>query len=343
MKAVIASLVLGLAALCSPAAKAWDCPTGQIRQQAPAGTPTTTPYYDVVEGIAFICVPATPPTTPTGGSNAVSGSQSNSSSSSSSNANSQAGASSNSNATGGASQSNSSATGGNATATGGKSVATGGAVSNSGNSTVSVSPVITSTANGGAGGSANQKQTQSVNNSGNSSASASNNGDGSNNSSFVTNIPRDTATAYAPAIYPTATCFKGFSGGAQGPAFGLSFGGGKIDQNCAILESAVKARNIRTFCMIYITDKFVKAAGVTLEDCIGQQTPPAPVVIRESAPIPPPAIIVNVPAPVVTIIPQPVAPAPPSLAVIAKKVQAAKVPHSNKKCYTDEELSKLKQ
>ena len=64
MKAVIAVVGLALAMLCSPAAKAWNCPSGQIRQQAPAGTPTSTPYYDVVEGIAFICVPTTPPTTP---------------------------------------------------------------------------------------------------------------------------------------------------------------------------------------------------------------------------------------------------------------------------------------
>ena len=47
----------------------WNCPTGQIRQQAPAGTPVTAPYYDVVEGIAFICVPTNPTPTPTLNSN----------------------------------------------------------------------------------------------------------------------------------------------------------------------------------------------------------------------------------------------------------------------------------
>lgn len=50
-------LVLGLGLFAASAAHAWQCPSGQIRQQAPAGTPTTAPYYDVVEGIAFICVP----------------------------------------------------------------------------------------------------------------------------------------------------------------------------------------------------------------------------------------------------------------------------------------------
>ena len=58
MKTAVIAGMLALAALCSPAAKAWNCPAGQIRQQAPAGTPASTPYYDVVEGIAFICVPA---------------------------------------------------------------------------------------------------------------------------------------------------------------------------------------------------------------------------------------------------------------------------------------------
>ena len=60
MKFSLATLVLML----STFTFGWNCPTGQIRQQAPPGTPTTTPFYDVVEGIAFICVPSTPPTTP---------------------------------------------------------------------------------------------------------------------------------------------------------------------------------------------------------------------------------------------------------------------------------------
>lgn len=63
-------LVFMLAVL-SCSAFAWDCPAGQIRQQAPAGTPTTAPYYDVVEGIAFVCVP-TPTTPSTSGSNSTS-------------------------------------------------------------------------------------------------------------------------------------------------------------------------------------------------------------------------------------------------------------------------------
>jgi DNA repair exonuclease SbcCD nuclease subunit len=64
MKLAIAVAILSLSSLCW----GWNCPSGQIRQQAPAGTPTTAPYYDVVEGIAFICVPSTS-TAPTSVSN----------------------------------------------------------------------------------------------------------------------------------------------------------------------------------------------------------------------------------------------------------------------------------
>jgi hypothetical protein len=91
-------LVFMLAVL-SCSAFAWNCPAGQIRQQAPAGTPTTAPYYDVVEGIAFVCVP-TPTTPSTSGSNSTSTSTS------------------------------------GATATGGNSTATGGNSSNTNNNTV---------------------------------------------------------------------------------------------------------------------------------------------------------------------------------------------------------------
>ena len=201
MKAVIAVVGLALAMLCSPAAKAWNCPSGQIRQQAPAGTPTSTPYYDVVEGIAFICVPTTPPTTPsTNSSN--SNSSANANSNSQSNSNSTSGATSTSRATGG----NASATGGNATATGGQG-GQGGSVSNSGNS--SNTNTNTNIAQGGQGGSANQKQgqnqsqSQGISNSGNSSASANGNGSnsGNNSNNVITNVPRQTATAVAPTLF----------------------------------------------------------------------------------------------------------------------------------------------
>jgi hypothetical protein len=111
-------------------------------------------------------------------------------------------------------------------------------------------------------------------------ASAQNNGNGANNSSYssTTNVAAPkipVETAWAPPPTATVSCFKGFGVGVQTMPVGGSFGGGKIDQNCAALEAARQATNKLTFCKVYITNKFVRAAGVTLEDCMG----PAPVVV----------------------------------------------------------------
>jgi hypothetical protein len=116
-------------------------------------------------------------------------------------------------------------------------------------------------------------------------------------------------------------------------AVGGSFGGGKIDGNCAILETARLAPSLLAKCKVYITDKYAKAAGVTLDDCLQQQevvptqvndvVPPQvqPVVVNVQ-----PATPVVIPAPAVNII-VPAAPAP-SVVVHAKPT----VPHSNNKC-----------
>jgi hypothetical protein len=117
------NMLYALLILCATSAFAWDCPTGQIRQQAPAGTPTTTPYYDVVEGIAFICVPAT--TTPASNGTVATATNTNTNTSASnSTANSSANSSSNSSASSNQtqkqsqSQSNSSTNNNASTATG---------------------------------------------------------------------------------------------------------------------------------------------------------------------------------------------------------------------------------
>jgi hypothetical protein len=296
----ITSKLLMLAAFVTLApslAQAWDCPAGQIRQQAPAGTPTTAPYYDVVEGIAFICVPATP-------ANPGSSSTSNATSNSNSQSNSNSKSSSNSNATGGA----------------GGAGGTGGSVTGSGNST----NTNTNVAEGGQGGSVKNSGNSSINNSGNSKiensgnsnqkqtqnqgqsqvskSSANGNGDNSNNSSYTTNVPRDTATAVAPPVFPTVPCFKGIGVGAQGPAFGASFGGGKIDQNCAELEASRQAPSLIARCKVYLLNKYAKQAGVTMEDCLAVPEPRATIV---EAPVaaPAPQIVVNVP-PIVVPTPQ---------------------------------------
>jgi hypothetical protein len=346
MRAVIAAVVLVLATLCTPAAKAWNCsdPSAErvdIGSTLPAGTTAGDgdgQYYKGSDAANpndyYVCevVKPTPPTTPGGNSNATSQSNSQSNSTSSS--------ASNSSATGGksTSTSGSTATGGNAT---GGSASAG--ISNAGNS-VSTN---TNTASGGAGGSANatggnqhQSQSNVLSGSGNSTATASGNGVGNGNNSnnytntSNTNVPAAAASAYAPPSFSTATCFKGFSGGASAIAGGISFGGGKIDQNCAALEAARQAPNLLTFCKQYIQVKPVKAAGVTLEDCMQKKEV---VAVRETASIPVPAspvqpIVVNVqpvvvPAPVVNII----APAPAS-SVIVKATSKPRVPRSNNKC-----------
>jgi hypothetical protein len=153
------------------------------------------------------------------------------------------------------------------------------------------------------GGNANQTQgqTQSQSNTSanNNASSATGNGDNANNS--VTNVAASKIpvnTAIAPPVFSTANCFKGVSGGAQTMAFGASFGGGKIDTNCAALSTAqnLYAMGSRlAACKVIITTKSAKAAGVTIDDCM--TTIPDPV--ATVAPVVPPVtpVVVNVPAP----------------------------------------------
>lgn len=153
------------------------------------------------------------------------------------------------------------------------------------------------TATGGQGGNSSQGQNQGQSQT--SSSSANGNGNGSNNTQYnsETNIAAPkipVATAYAPSVFPTVTCFKGFGGGVQTAPVGVSMGGGKIDENCAILEAAGRARNILTFCKVYITNKYVKKAGVSLQDCIEEQTLIAQAAVVEPTPEPPAIIVIPV-------------------------------------------------
>lgn len=133
---------------------------------------------------------------------------------------------------------------------------------------------------------------------------ATENGNNSNNS--VTNIAAPKIpvnTAYAPSVYPTVTCFKGFGAGVQTAPFGASFGGGKIDENCAILEAAKNAQSKLAFCKVYVSNKYVKKAGVTLADCLAEPAPSV-TIIRETNFAPPVAVIPPViETPALTVIP----------------------------------------
>lgn len=211
---------------------------------------------------------------------------------------------------------------------------------NSANATGGKASAVATGGQGGQGGNATatQRQTQaqsssstssaSSNSAANSTATASGNGNNSNNS--VINNPQQVASAYAPVVLPTVPCFKGFSGGAQAAFGGISFGGGKIDQNCADLEAARQAPSLLARCKVYVANKYVKAAGVTLDDCLAIPAPPPPpaqVVIPAPQQ---PSITINVPAPVVTIIPGPVVAPPPSITAASSAALAAKVHHKGK-------------
>lgn len=190
------------------------------------------------------------------------------------------------------------------------------------------------TANGGAGNATatggNQKQAQSQNqtlsNSGNSSATGNGvgNGNNSNDSSTVINEPRQVSSAIAGTVLPTVSCFKGVGVGAQTGFFGASFAGGKIDTNCAELEVSRLAPSLLARCKVFITNKYAKQAGVTLDDCTGISADSAaihetaPETTRESSHESSPSITVNVPEPVVNV-PAPVVnvPAPVVISVPA--------------------------
>src|SRR5271157_4209052 len=158
-------------------------------------------------------------------------------------------------------------------------------VSNSGNS----SNKNTNVANGGAGGSSNQSQSA--------DSSSSNNSSG-NSSSYSSTYKAAAETAIAVAPYPTAQCFKGGAVGGQALSFGFSASGGRIDENCAILETARNFDSVGerlAACKVKISNKYAKAAGVTLEDCMSVPLAPVPVL---PAPVP-------APQPTIVVVPQP--------------------------------------
>lgn len=104
--------------------------------------------------------------------------------------------------------------------------------------------------------------------------------------------------------------------------FGFSFGGGKIDENCARLEASRLAPSIVARCKIFITNKYAKEAGVTMDDCL----PPAPVVLPPAPAVKPIAVTLNIQEPTINLpstglqvtIPPPIVPAPPSVAAAAR-------------------------
>jgi hypothetical protein len=107
--------------------------------------------------------------------------------------------------------------------------------------------------------------------------------------------------------------------------FGVSFGGGKIDENCARLEASRVAPSLVARCKIFILNKYAKEAGVTMEDCL--PAPQSPVV--KVYPLDEPTRTGAIEAPATIIVPTPVVnnyvtyapvPTPPvNIAVAARK------------------------
>ena len=299
----IAMLVLGG----SLSSQAWNCTTpGQIRIQVPTGTVGNgtgdgSGQVVVDSGLTFICealptAPATTPSTATSTSNSTSGANATSGSSSSANA-----------------------SGGNATANGGTSSSKSG-VSNSGNSNVKVSNSLANTNNLG------QTQTQS-NSSVNSNQSAG--GSASNIGNSVTNVaaPEIPAnTAVAPPVFSTANCFKGMSVAGQAGIGGISFGGGKIDSNCAaerIAQDYFAMGNRLAACKVITSTKASKDAGVTLADCMNVPVP----VVRTVVPV----VSAPVPAPVTVQITNNIPPAPAPIILHEEMTVTAPRPQAKKR------------
>ena len=179
-----------------------------------------------------------------------------------------------------------------------------------------------------------QGQSQSSNNNNQSAG-----GSVSNVGNSVTNVAAPEIpvnSAFAPPVFSSANCFKGWSAGTQTPLLGGSFGGGGIDKNCVTEREAVDylASGSRlAFCKMKITTKESKAAGVTLEDCMNvplhvQPTPqPTPVSVQ-------PPIVVTSPAPQIIVIEPPitVVPAAPHKAVVQHKSQRCPVTPLQNEC-----------
>ena len=182
------------------------------------------------------------------------------------------------------------------------------AVNTNTNNTTSASNSTSSATGGNAsstatGGNASSNQTQGQKQ-GQSQSSNNNNqsagGSVSNVGNSVTNVAAPDIpvnSAYAPPVFSSVNCFKGFSAGAQTPLIGGSFGGGGIDKNCAAERAAqdyLASGNRLAFCKVMVTTKQSKDAGVTLADCMNVPAP-RPMVVAPPVAAPAPSITVTFP------------------------------------------------
>lgn len=104
---------------------------------------------------------------------------------------------------------------------------------------------------------------------------------------------------------PTVPCFKGFGAGVQTMAVGGSFGGGKVDENCAALETARVLSGLgykQAGCLVAVSTKAAKKAGLTPDMCTPDVVEvPAALETIVAPPTQLPAITVNIPAPIINV------------------------------------------
>ena len=279
MKHAVKVAVIALAlSIFSGGAFAWNCPTGQIRQQAPVGTPSSTPYYDVVEGIAFICVPSTTPT---------SGNQNQTQSQNQSQSNSQ-------NSTQNTSNQNVSSSGSTSKSISG--VSNSGNSSNSNTNTNTLSPVLTSSATGGTATATGGNQSQ--------TASSANNSSGNVTSySDTYNEVRQNPGAFAPTAFSTSPCTKGVSGGGSTPTVAATFGLALTDKGCDSRQTAAvfyAIGNPAAAARILCSTDASKRAHLTIDQCLSIVAP-VPFVPPTPAPSKPEIVVVPVPTPVAAV------------------------------------------
>jgi len=86
---------------------------------------------------------------------------------------------------------------------------------------------------------------------------------------------RNTPNPDAPTVYPTVPCFRGQSGSAVAPGFGISIGRGKIDEGCVrreLIRLAPETHKLFLFC----NEPTVLSLFSDLQTCLDHNQPSTP-------------------------------------------------------------------
>lgn len=97
---------------------------------------------------------------------------------------------------------------------------------------------------------------------------------------------RNTPPAIAPDLLPTVSCFRGGSGGASGPGFGISIGAGRIDKGCVRREMIRLGHGIgleEQAARMWCAEAVKEEEFASVEQCLGFGIERQAVVISEPA------------------------------------------------------------